>query len=86
MSTFTTYYPHADYRNINIGRAAELVNGTVLEPGEIFSLNDTVGERTVANGFTEGYIISNGILAYKTSAVASPRWRRRPSMRCSSPV
>ncbi|MEI2712343.1 MAG: VanW family protein [Nocardioides sp.] len=62
VSTFTTYYPHADYRNINIGRAAELVNGTVLEPGEIFSLNDTVGERTVANGFTEGYIISNGIL------------------------
>ena len=62
VSTFTTYYPYAEYRNVNIGRAAELVNGTVLKPGETFSLNDTVGERTVANGFTEGYVISDGIL------------------------
>jgi vancomycin resistance protein YoaR len=62
VSTFTTYYPHADYRNINIGRAAELVDGTILEPGEVFSLNGIVGERTVENGFTEGYVISNGIL------------------------
>ncbi|PUA79411.1 VanW family protein [Nocardioides currus] len=62
VSTFTTYYPYAEYRNINIGRAAELVNGTVLKPGETFSLNDTVGERTRENGFTEGYIIQDGIL------------------------
>ena len=62
VSTFTTYYPYAEYRNINIGRAAELVNGTVLKPGETFSLNGTVGERTRANGFTEGYIIQDGIL------------------------
>lgn len=61
VSTFTTYFPYADYRNINIGRAAEIVDGTVLEPGEIFSLNDIVGERTRENGFTEGFIISNGI-------------------------
>ena len=57
-----TYFPYAEYRNVNIGRAAELVNGTVLKPGETFSLNDTVGERTRENGFTEGYIISDGIL------------------------
>jgi len=62
VSTFTTYYPHAEYRNVNIGRAAELVDGTILEPGETFSLNGVVGERTVENGFTEGYVISNGIL------------------------
>ncbi len=62
VSTFTTYYPYAEYRNINLGRAAELVNGTLLKPGETFSLNDVVGERTVANGFTNGYIISDGIL------------------------
>ena len=43
VSTFTTYYPYAEYRNTNIGRAAELVNGTVLKPGDTFSLNDTVG-------------------------------------------
>ena len=62
VSTFTTYYPHADYRNTNIGRAAELTNGTLLLPGETFSMNDIVGERTRENGFTEGFIISNGIL------------------------
>ena len=62
VSSFTTYYPYAEYRNVNIGRAAELVDGTVLKPGETFSLNDTVGERTRANGFTEGYIIQDGIL------------------------
>ena len=62
VSTFTTYYPHAEYRNVNLGRAAELIDGTVLRPGETFSLNDIVGERTVANGFTKGYIISDGIL------------------------
>ena len=61
VSEFTTYYPHADYRNTNLGRAAELVNGTVLKPGEEFSLNDVVGERTAENGFTEGFIISDGV-------------------------
>ncbi len=62
VSTFTTYFPYAAYRNTNIGRAGELIDGTVLEPGETFSLNDTVGERTRANGFTDGYVISDGIL------------------------
>lgn len=62
VSTFTTEYPHADYRNTNIGRAAELVDGTVLAPGETFSMNDIVGERTRENGFTEGFVIADGIL------------------------
>jgi vancomycin resistance protein YoaR len=57
---FTTYFPYLPYRNVNIGRAAELINGTLLKPGEIFSLNGVVGERTAANGFTEGYIIKGG--------------------------
>ena len=62
IASFTTYYPHAEYRNVNIGRAAELADGTLLMPGEIFSMNDVVGERTRENGFTEGFVISNGIL------------------------
>ncbi len=61
VSRQSTHYPHADYRNTNIGRAAELIDGTVLKPGETFSLNDTVGERTRENGFTEGFMIANGI-------------------------
>jgi len=61
VSSFTTYYPPANYRNVNIGRAAEKIDGTVLKPGEVFSLNDIVGERTAENGFTTGTIISNGV-------------------------
>ena len=57
---FTTNFPYLPYRNINIGRAAALINGTLLKPGDIFSLNQVVGERTKANGFTEGYIIKDG--------------------------
>lgn len=60
VGEFTTYFPHADYRNVNIGTAARKIDNTLLEPGEVFSLNDTVGERTRANGFTEGTIISDG--------------------------
>ena len=61
VSDFVTYYPPATYRDINQGRAAELINGTILKPGETFSFNDTVGERTAENGFTNGFIISNGV-------------------------
>lgn len=61
ISEFTTYFPYAEYRNTNIGRAAEIVDGYLLKPGETFSLNGVVGERTAENGFTEGFIISNGI-------------------------
>jgi len=60
IGEFTTAFPYANYRNVNIGRAAQLINGTLLRPGETFSLNDTVGERTQANGFTEGNIIKGG--------------------------
>ncbi|MBA2772540.1 MAG: VanW family protein [Nocardioidaceae bacterium] len=63
VSSFVTYFPYAEYRNINQGRAAELIDQTVLKPGETFSFNDTVGERTVANGFVKGFIISNGVYA-----------------------
>lgn len=63
VSSFTTYFPYADYRNTNIGRAAQLVDGTVLKPGQTFSLNDTVGKRTRRNGFTKGFVISDGVYA-----------------------
>ncbi|WP_375002582.1 VanW family protein [Aeromicrobium sp. CTD01-1L150] len=60
VSEFETYYPHAEYRNINQGRAAELLDGYLLKPGETFSFNDTLGERTEANGFTTGSVINAG--------------------------
>lgn len=62
IGEFTTRYPHAGYRNTNIGRAAELINGTVLLPGDVFSFNDTLGRRTADNGFVDGYVIEEGHL------------------------
>ena len=32
----------------------------MLKPGEVFSLNQVIGERTKANGFTEGFVIKDG--------------------------
>lgn len=60
ISTFTQKYPYAAYRSQNIGQAAERINGTLLMPGETFSLNDTILERTVENGYTTGYVVGEG--------------------------
>lgn len=59
MSTFTVGFEPAPYRVTNIGRAAELMNGSVVLPGETWSFNRTVGERTKDNGFVEGIIIND---------------------------
>ena len=60
MSTFTQNFPYAAYRVQNIGQAAKRINGTILMPGEIFSLNDTIKERTEENGYTEGFVVGEG--------------------------
>lgn len=60
LSTFTQGFPYAAYRVQNIGQAAERINGTLLLPGETFSLNDTILERTPKNGYTEGFVIGEG--------------------------
>ncbi|MBE5769508.1 MAG: hypothetical protein E7333_08025 [Clostridiales bacterium] len=38
-------------RTDNIARALELINGTILHPGEVFSFNGVVGKRSLENGF-----------------------------------
>jgi vancomycin resistance protein YoaR len=62
VAEWSTFFPHADYRNQNIGLAAGRIDNTLLIPGETFSLNDLVGERTGANGFAEGWTIDGGRL------------------------
>ncbi|SKB04635.1 VanW family protein [Aeromicrobium choanae] len=61
IGSFTTEYPHADYRNTNQAEAARRIDGVILEPGETFSFNDIVGERTAANGFVAGFVINGGV-------------------------
>ncbi|MDB1089064.1 VanW family protein [Streptomyces sp. ACA25] len=57
MSSFTVGFDTAAYRTTNIGRAAELIDGSLVPPGETWSFNDTIGRRTEENGFVEGIII-----------------------------
>jgi len=57
IGEFTTGYPHANYRNVNLARAAASMNNSFLKPGETFSLNGTLGERNAANGYVDGWVI-----------------------------
>ena len=38
-------------RNTNLRLACQAINGVVLNPGETFSFNDTLGQRTAAKGY-----------------------------------
>ncbi|MFI1065777.1 MULTISPECIES: VanW family protein [Streptomyces] len=60
VSSFTVEFPAAPYRTTNIGRAVELINGSVVMPGQEWSFNRTVGERTPENGFVDGIMINDG--------------------------
>jgi vancomycin resistance protein YoaR len=48
---FATYGSGAG-RTINIKNAAAKIDGVVIPPGEVFSFNAVVGERSLDNGFT----------------------------------
>ena len=61
VKSFTTYYMPGAPRVINIHRIADLVRGTIVKPGESFSMNGTVGQRTVAKGFVFAPAIANGV-------------------------
>jgi vancomycin resistance protein YoaR len=57
IGSFTTYFPCCQPRVKNINRMAEIVDGTVVAPGETFSLNGIVGRRTLEGGFVEDHAI-----------------------------
>lgn len=59
ISTFTTGGFAADSGQ-NIKRAAEAVNGQIVQPGETFSLNAVSNPRNAANGYVEAGIIEDG--------------------------
>ncbi len=58
---FTTYYTPGQDRVSNIHRIAELIQGAVVYPGEVFSVNDYVGERTEEKGFVDAGVIYDGV-------------------------
>ena len=62
VSTFTTNFPHNPPRTNNITIAARTLNGTYVGPGEQFSLNGTLGQRTAAKGYMSAPVIEDGRL------------------------
>jgi vancomycin resistance protein YoaR len=45
----------------NASMAAELMNGKVVQPGEVFSFNRNVGPRTISRGFVEGRSVMENV-------------------------
>ena len=61
LGSQTTYYTYSsDNRINNIKLAAEKLNGLILKPGETFSYNGTVGQRTADAGFLEAGAYNDG--------------------------
>ena len=64
VSHFSTGYSSEPNRDTNLRVASKKVSGTVLQPGEQFSLNEALGQRTAANGYKPAGVISNGPVSY----------------------
>lgn len=65
ISSFPTKYDATNTnRATNLTLACEKINGTILQPGEVFSFNKVVGERTTKNGFKDAIIYVDGELDY----------------------
>lgn len=60
LGSCATYYVNNPNRTQNLRLAASKVNDYILMPGETFSYNDTVGERTIAAGYRSAAIYVNG--------------------------
>ena len=58
ISSFSTNFSSsAEGRAVNIGLSTKSINGTLLMPGDVFSFNGVVGERTVQKGYQSAGII-----------------------------
>jgi len=55
----TTFDPRNLSRTHNIKLAAQALNGKLVAPGEVFSFNSSVGERTMAAGYLSAPVIVN---------------------------
>jgi len=51
-------------RNENIRIASKSLNGVVVQPGEVFSYNDTIGPTTKANGYQRAQVFVSGKKSY----------------------
>lgn len=61
IATYSTRYDPTNYnRSNNLSIASKKINGTILMPGEVFSYNKVVGERTIAAGYKSAGAYAGG--------------------------
>ena len=60
ISSFTQQVNYAEYMAHNLALASEYINGTLLLPGDVFSMNKTTENRDPENGYMEGFVIGPG--------------------------
>jgi vancomycin resistance protein YoaR len=61
LGNYTTKFAVADKdRNFNLKLAASKINGVVLKPGQEWSFNEWVGERSQATGYKVAHVITAG--------------------------
>lgn len=68
VAEFTTKMPGVN-RAFNIALMAELVDGAVVWPGDTFSINESVGQRTIEKGFKYDCAIVSGELSCEQDTV-----------------
>ncbi|MGN1420751.1 MAG: VanW family protein [Eubacterium sp.] len=59
-ATYSTYYVNNANRTTNLKIASKAISGTIINPGETFSLNKVVGPRTAAKGYKEAPVFTGG--------------------------
>jgi hypothetical protein len=61
LAEWSTRYNHRNQsRRTNLEAAAQVIDGRILQPGEVFRFNEVVGERTEDRGFEIAGIIASG--------------------------
>ena len=56
----TVYHSSSDNRKFNIQKVSQIIDGTIVRSGEIFSYNDTTGPRGKSQGYKLAPVIKNG--------------------------
>ena len=63
LVSYTTQMGESSSNRIhNVHLMADFIDGTIIEPGEVFSFNDVVGPRTSERGFLEGQMIIGSLV------------------------
>lgn len=62
MSSYSTVSTNTENGNHNMNLALQSFNGTILNTGDTFSYNETLGRRTAENGYRAANGISGGVL------------------------